>query len=113
MKMTNIDAYTCLNTMATLKESGKLGFAIAKNMRKLSDELTEFIEKRKELFNTYGTETDSDVIIPPENIPAFIKVFDEYASIEFEFQPQTVSEEIFCGGSLTSDQMFQLYWMVK
>lgn len=113
MKITNVDAYTCLNIMSGLKESGKLGFAIAKNMRKLSDELVEFIEKRNSLLKLYGNEQDGNIVVPPENLPSFFKAFNEYASIEFEFQPQTVTEEVFCGGSLTSDQMFQLYWMVE
>ena len=39
MKMTNVKAYQSLNLLASLNESGKLGFIISKNRRKLENEL--------------------------------------------------------------------------
>lgn len=114
MKITNDRAYASYEIMLSLKESGKLGFAIAKNVRKLESELTEFIEKRKELFLKYGSNNnDGTIVIATNKIKDFLNEFDSYASMEFEFQPQLVDQETFCSGSLTSDQMYVLDWMVK
>ena len=46
MKMTNIEAYENLARMRNLTETGKLGYAIAKNMRKIQTEIQEYIDKR-------------------------------------------------------------------
>ena len=114
MKITNDQAYASYEILLSLKESGKLGFAIAKNTRKLESELKEFIEKRKELFLKYGSKNDDgSLAIETNRIKDFLNDFDAYASMEFEFQPQLVDQETFCSGSLTSDQMYVLDWMVK
>ena len=113
MKITNIEAFQSVQTLSALKERGKLGYAIARNMRKLEEELTEYTERRNELIKAYGSPTgDGEYQIPAANMGAFFKEMDEYNEIEFEFQPHTVTEDVFCSGSLTSDQMYILDWMV-
>ena len=114
MKMTNIEAWSCLQTAANIRESGKLGFAIAKNMRKLSNELVEYDAKRRELIQTYGTDLgDGRFSFSPEAAERFNAEISEYDSMTFDFEPMTVSEEVFCGGNLTSDQMYALMWMCQ
>ena len=114
MKITNLEALTFVQTAGVLKESGKLGFAIAKNMRKLADELVEYDQKRGEIIQKYGIpEGDNRYRFTEENAKKFYEEMEEYDAMEFEFQPTTVSEEVFCSGGLTSDQMYALMWMVE
>ena len=114
MKVTNIEAWNCLQMMGGIKEPGKLGFAIAKNMRKLLDELVEYEAKRNEAIQKYGVPMgDGRFNFTPENAVKFGDEMSEYDSIEFEFEPMTISEDVFCSGSLTSDQMYALMWMVE
>ena len=112
MRMTNAEGAQCLSIMMNIQEKGKLGFAIAKNMRKLNEELREYFAKRDELIMKYGEQQDGDQYkIPPERVPQFVSEMREYDEMKFDFDPQTISEEDFCSGSLTSDQMYALYWM--
>ena len=114
MKTTNLEAWNTLQSAAEINESGKLGFAIAKNMRKLADELKEYDAKRNELIQKYGVSMgDGRFSLSPENAAKFQEEMEEYDGIEFEFIPMTVSEEVFCSGNLNSSQMFTLMWMVE
>ena len=113
MRMTNAEGAECLSIMMNISEKGKLGFAIAKNMRKLNDELREYFAKRDELIMKYGKKQDDNkYFIPTESVQKFLDDMKEYDEIKFEFDPQTISEEDFCAGNLTSDQMYALYWMI-
>lgn len=114
MRMTNAEGAQCLSIMMNIQEKGRLGFAIAKNMRKLNEELREYSEKRDELIMKYGEQQDGDQYkIPPEKVNDFMNELREYDDMKFDFEPQTISEDDFCSGSLTSDQMYALYWMVS
>ena len=114
MKITNLEAWNITQMMADINESGKLGFTIAKNMRKLADELKEYDAKRNELIEKYGAALgDGRFSFSKENAAKFQEEMEEYDGIEFEFSPMTVSEEVFCGGNLNSAQMYTLMWMVE
>ena len=112
--MTNARAYQCLNLMAGLKETGKLGFAIAKNRRKLESELREYIIKRDGLVRKYGTQKENDnYFIPQEKLSDFLKELTEFDTMEFDIEIQQVDEDTFCGGHLNSNDMFLLDWMIR
>lgn len=113
MTMTNGEAFNSVQILETLRETGKLGYAVAKNLRRLKDELTEFYAKREELIRKYGSENeDGSFAIPKEAVTPFISEFREYESMLFEYSPCKISEDVFCSGNLTSDQMYALDWMV-
>ena len=112
--MTNLEAWNCLKVMVDIKESGRLGFAVAKNMRKLSAELVEYDAKRDELIQRYGSPVgEGKFSFSPENAEKFCSEMSEYDGIEFEFEPMKVDEKTFYSGNLTSDQMYALMWMVN
>lgn len=114
MKMTNSEAYASLGILQKLKERGILGFAIAKNMRKLADELQEYDSKRNECIRKYGTQLEGDRYqFSTGAAEKYYAEMEPYDRIAFEFEPTTISEEVFCSGSLTSDQMYALMWMVE
>lgn len=114
MKLKNADAYHSFLVMQQSKESGMLGFAIAKNMRKLANELVEYDGKRNELIRKYGTPVEGEQYqFTAENSRRFFEEMKPFDELEIEFEPMTVTEEVFVGGNLTSDQMYSLMWMVK
>ena len=114
MKITYGEAFQSTNIIGSIKETGKLGFALAKNARKLSDELVEYIAKRDELLKQYGSDLGGGRFqFVGDSIGRFNEAIKEYDEMEFEFEPMTISEDVFCSGSLTSDQMYALMWMVE
>ena len=113
MTMKNGEAFQSLSILSSLKETGKLGFAIAKNARKLMDELVEYSAKRDELIQKYGDDLGNGSFkLSPENASKFDKEIAPYNAMDFEFSPTTVTEVEFTHGNLTSDQMYTLMWMV-
>ena len=112
MKMTNVAAYDYLFRMRELNETGKLGYAIAKNMRKIQTEIQEYIEKRDGAANKYGNvKEDGSFQIPPENVEAYLAEFADLGEIENDIDIMTVDTDTFCSGSLTSQDMYLLEWM--
>ncbi|MCD8208538.1 MAG: hypothetical protein LUD72_11415 [Bacteroidales bacterium] len=111
--MTNAEMVQAIDVMVGLSETGKLGYAIARNLRLLKTEATEYIQLRSELFQKYGIQNGSQWRIPPENIEEYIKELGDIPSIDHEVNVFKVSEEDFVSGSLTAAQMESLLWMVK
>jgi len=113
MTMKNGEAYQSLGILISLKETGRLGFAIAKNSRKLMDELVEYSAKRDELIQKYGDDLGNGSFkLSPENAIKYDKEIAQYNTMDFEFTPTTVTEDDFTHSNLTSDQMYALMWMV-
>lgn len=114
MKMSYSEAYDSLAMLVKLREKGRLGLVIAKNVRLLREELSEYIEKRDEMVLKVGrVNGDGLCVIEGKNhVDAFLELMNEYNTIEFEFTPQRIDEETFCSGDLTSDQMVLLSWMI-
>ena len=114
MKLTNAQMFDSLLVLNQAEEKGVLGFAIAQNRRKLSEELKEYAAKRDELLKEYGTdEGDGRFTIASDKVPAFSAALRPFAEMVADVAVRQVSEEDFCSGNLTSSQMVVLGWMVK
>ena len=91
-----------------------VGYACARNLRKLMDECKEYMEIRDRLMMEHGkSEGDGKFTFDPENGKAFAEAIREYAVIEHDVDVFQVSEEVFCSGNLTTREMYALAWMVK
>lgn len=114
MTFTNAQMMDSLRVLSQAEETGALGFAIAKNRRKLQEEVKEYSAKYDELLAKYGTDQGNGAYsIPRENLAAFEAELQPIAELTAEVTPMQVSMEVFCGGTLTSQQMYVLEWMVK
>lgn len=114
MKMTNEQMFTSLITLTTLEEKGMLGFAIARNRKKLTEECKEYAEKRDELLKEFGTDVgNGQYQLPNDKVKDFLEALKPYGELEFDVAVMTVSQDVFCSGNLTSSQMFTLDWMVE
>lgn len=89
------------------KCNGKLGFAVARNIRILSTELTEYHNQRNELIKKYGTEKGDQIIIEngSKEHADFIKEMKEYEDIELEINLMKVDEETLSNSDLSADIM--------
>ena len=114
MKMTNDQMLNSLAILSNLEETGMLGFAIARNRKKLAEECKEYAEKRDELLKKYGTDVGNGQYQLTNDVVAdFVEELRPYGELEVDVAVMTVSQEVFCSGSLTSSQMFALDWMVE
>ena len=114
IKLTNDIIFDSVNILSGVCETGKLGYACARNLRKLRDAGKEFNDKRDELIMQYGIpQEDGSYTIPAEKIEELNKAIREYADIEHEVDVMRVSEDIFCNGNLDTQTMYALDWMVE
>jgi len=114
MVFKNSEAFNSLEVLSEANEKGKLGFAIAKNRRKFLDELTEFCEMRETLARKYGEVLpDGRFTIDNDKFADFVDELKPYGEIECDIPIMRVNEETFISGTLTSQQMFVLEWMIE
>ena len=114
MKMTNKQMAESLEVLSSVKESGKLGYAIAKNRRKIEHELVEYLKIQKSAIEKYAdiVEGTGTYNIVGENYKKYMAELAQYDDIETEVDVMKVSLEEFLSGNLDSNQMYALDWMV-
>jgi hypothetical protein len=106
--------FESLQILSQADEKGVLGFAIARNRRKIAAELPEYLAKRDELLAEYGTDAGAGKFtMTPEAAQKFSEALRPFAEITTEVDVHTVTPEAFCSGTLTSSQMYVLDWMVE
>ena len=122
MELTNRSMDLCVNVLQRhLNHKGKLGYAAARNLRKMQESLTEYNQRKEELIKKYGEkETDDEgketgvYRIPPntEEIKKYLEEIREIADIKhdvevFELNPEDVMDE------LTGSEILELGFMIK
>lgn len=111
MQMTNEQMAANIDLLSGLQETGKLGYAIARNLRKLKDTATEYLEAKQKMFQEYGEDIgDGRVRVDPS---VLVDVLGDLMFIQHEADVYQVDEDTFTSGTLTSAQMEKLLWMVE
>lgn len=115
MKLTNAKILESIQVLTSAKdEKGLLGYAVAVNLRKLTDEVREYAKKRDELLKEYGTDMGAGKYdFTAESGAAFQEALQPYADMEIDVAVMQIAPEVFYGGNLTSAQMYALSWMAK
>lgn len=92
------------NLQPILKEAdGVTGFVLAYNNNLLNRELREYDEKRNELMNKYGEQTENGFVLKDnEN---FIKEISPLAEYEIEINFRKIPEEDLMNSNLKADSM--------
>lgn len=114
MILTNEKMFESVAVLSQAEEKGMLGYAIARNQKKLIDEVQEYAKKRDELIAEFGKDIGNGKFqLLPENAARFYEALRPYSELTADVAVMQVEPEIFYGGNLTSNQMFVLDWMVK
>lgn len=115
MKLTNAQMFESVDALSRAKEEkGLLGYAIAVNLRRLSTELIEYNRTRDALLAEHGEDAGGGrYSLKAEAAAAFYEALRPYEGIETDVAVMQVPLDVFCGGGLTSGQMYVLGWMVK
>ena len=92
---------------------GSIGFKIAYNIRKLSDELREYVQFKAELFKKYGEENDGQLMINREspNFSSFIKELNDLDT-EIEIPLMKFTEKDLVDSGLSAKQMSLIWELV-
>ena len=92
---------------------GSIGFKIAYNIRKLSDELKEYVQFKQELFKKYGEEVEGNLVInkESENFPLFVKELNELDT-EIEIPLMRFTEKDLIDSGLSAKQMSLIWELV-
>ena len=93
---------------------GSTGFKIAYNIRKLSDELREYVQFKQELFKKYGEEVEGNLVInkESENFPLFIKELNELDT-DIEIPLMRFTEKDLVDSGLSAKQMSLIWELVE
>lgn len=92
---------------------GSIGFKIAYNIRKLSDELREYVQFKQELFKKYGEENDGQLVINREspNFSFFVKELNDLDQ-EIEIPLMKFTEKDLVDSGLSAKQMSLIWELV-
>ena len=93
---------------------GSIGFKIAYNIRKLSDELREYVQFKQELFKKYGEENEGQLVINREspNFSSFMKELNDLDT-EIEIPLLKFTEKDLIDSGLSAKQMGLIWEMVE
>lgn len=112
MKLSNNEMYRMLESLVPLLEySGIVGYVAARNYRKLQSELTEYNEKRAELFEKYGESENGtySISIESENFRKFDEEITPYAMLESEIDLLTIP--ISEAEQIKGKELIEAWWM--
>ena len=118
MKLTNIDMTNYIKSLQNIsnKVKGKLGYAVARNIRKISDELIEFENIRLECIRKYGTDNGNGECVIKTNTPeydTFITEMQEYVLIKHDVDIYTIEPDEIFKSDLTADEIASIDFMIN
>lgn len=117
MKLTNQKMDDCYNALNNISErtTGRLGYAIARNLRKLSEELVEYQSLKDKAICKYGQEADGtySIQIGSEAFENYINEMKEYMNIEHDVQIFTVTEDEVLSSDLNAKEMLAIDFMIQ
>lgn len=117
MKYTNIQLQTyfdILNSIAS-KATGKLAYIIARNARKIFEELQEYTKIRNDKLYQYGEKKGNQLFLSADspNYQKFLTEMAEYDEIELELDFLKVKPEDLYTSNLNAIEMDQISFMIN
>lgn len=117
MKLTNetADFYLSVLRIISPKVSGKLGYAVARNIRELSTSLKEYTQIKNSLITKYGEQSENEITLSAgsENFQKYQAEISEYAGIEHDINIMPIEPEEIYKSALTADVISNIMFMVK
>lgn len=116
LKNSEISFYTQNLQNISTKVSGKLAYIIARNLRKLVDEIKEYEQIKNDLIVKHGTVNDDGVSFININTPEykdFLKEINEYANIEQEVNLLKINPEDLYSSTLTAQEILSIDFMIE
>ena len=122
MKLTNVQMSNYLDALQAIagKATGKLGYAVSRNMRKLANENVEFMQIKNELINKYGTEYVDEsgecqisIKVGTDGYSKFMEEIKEYCEITHDVDIYMIDETELYSSTLNANEMMSIDFMVE
>jgi hypothetical protein len=97
------------------KVTGKVGYVVSYNMRKLSAEVPEYEKMRDEIIEKYGEKDENGVAriqIGTEAFDKFSEEMKQYDEMSFEINILKVNPEDLESSDLTAKEMISISFMI-
>lgn len=118
MELTNMEMMNHLIFLRNIsgKVTGKLAYAVSRNMRKIADESLEFEKIKNELIEKYGEKNEDGVYsigVTSSGYSDFINEIKEYSAICHEVNIFKLEPDCLFESNLNADEMLQLDFMLE
>lgn len=118
MTMTNIEMLNRLTYLQSIssKVTGRLAYAVARNIRKIANECQDFMKFKDDLVRKYGTQTEDVNLVIQQNTESYSKFMDElkiYTDLQCDVDIYIVDEKELWESELNADEMLMIEFMVK
>ena len=118
MKLTNLEMFNYLNALDNISDKvyGKLGYAVARNLRKITNELIEFENMRLKIFCKYATlNENNEYELQPntESYQKFINEINEIAMISHKVDIYKIEPDLVIESNLSAKELNDLIFMIK
>lgn len=118
MKLTNkeMDEYLALLNDIAEKTTGKLGYGIARNIRKLSNELVEYNALKNKTIIKYGEKTEngnSSIKVGSEAYDKFLSEMEDVMNISHNVDIFLIPEGDVINSDLNGKEMLAIDFMIQ
>ena len=118
MKLTNYQMDINLQAMQKISEkvTGKLAYAVARNMRKISEELVEYQNLKNNAIFKYGEKGEdgrASIRVDSDAYIKFLEEMKEYSDISHDVPIQMVTKEELLSSSLNANEILTIDFMVE
>lgn len=118
MKMSNRDMDDAVQSLTSIGEkvTGKLGYAVAKNLRKINNELIEYRDIKNRLIVEHGEKQENGnyiLSVGTDKYYDYLKELDDYANIEHEVDIYKISSEEVITSSLNALEIAGIDFMIE
>ena len=118
MKLTNVQMDNYLQAMQEISEkiTGKFAYAVARNMRKISEELVEYQNLKNKAIFKYG-ETDETgraaIKVGSDAFEKYLEDMKDYAEIAHDVEIQMITKDELLSSPLNANEILTIDFMVE
>ena len=118
MKLTNqtMDEYLRALQTVSNKVTGKFGYAVARNMRNLSNELVEYRTLKDKTIKAFGVINEQgnyQIEIGTEAFEKYVEEMKQYTNIEHDVQLMMIGQNELLKSPLNANEILSVDFMVK
>lgn len=118
MKLTNYEMDNYLQAMKNISEkvTGMFAYAVARNMRKISEELVEYEELKNKTIVKYGKAMEDGryaIDVTSDAYKEYLKEMKDYNDIQHDVDIQKITKSELLSSSLNANEILTIDFMIS